>query len=129
MNHKTRSRFTQILLTKLPFHFFSDAPGPARLQYSPSQVVKGQALTMHCIVEELGRPIAPVYRWMRGTYNQTEVRSDKWTINPVSLETRSNFSCQAVNEAGFGIPAYQTIDVHGKAIMYNMSCRVFFDHG
>lgn len=92
----------------------ADPPGPARLEFDPLVVVKGQALTMHCIVEERGRPAAHVYRWMRGTHVQPEIRSYNWTIYPVSLETRTNFSCQALNEAGFGNPGFLTIDVYGK---------------
>ncbi|ODM99879.1 Hemicentin-1 [Orchesella cincta] len=88
------------------------APGPARLEFDPLVVVKGQALTMHCVVDEMGRPTAQVFRWMRGTHVQSEIRSYNWTIYPVSLETRANFSCQAVNEAGFGNPAFATIDVY-----------------
>ncbi|XP_035702981.1 uncharacterized protein LOC110843952 isoform X2 [Folsomia candida] len=86
-------------------------PGPAKLEFEPLLVVKGQALTMQCIVEELGRPEAKVFRWMRGTHVQPDVRSMNWTAYSVSLEHRANFSCQAVNEAGLSPPATVNIDV------------------
>jgi len=98
--------------------YIVDPPGPARLQFDPLLVVKGQALTMVCYVEELGRPQAQVYRWMRGTYVQKDVLSSNWTISPVSLETRANFSCEAVNEAGFGPAATVTIDVFGMFCLH-----------
>jgi hypothetical protein len=89
------------------------------LEFEPLLVVKGQALTMHCIVEELGRPEAKVYRWMRGTHVQPDVRTFNWTAFSVSLEHRANFSCQAVNEAGLGPAATVNIDVFGIKIEFN----------
>lgn len=73
------------------FSVISDPPGPAKLEFEPLLVVKGQALTMQCIVEELGRPEAKVFRWMRGTHVQPDVRSMNWTAYSVSLEHRANF--------------------------------------
>lgn len=92
----------------------TDRPGPATLKFVPEVVVKGQALTMQCIVEDLGRPEAKLFRWMRGTHVQQDVRSMNWTAYSVSLEHRANFSCQAVNEAGSGPPATVNLDVFGE---------------
>ena len=91
-----------------------DPPGPARLEFDPLIVVKGQALNMRCIVDEEGRPAARTYRWMRGNYVQTDVHSSNWTIYPVSLETRANFSCEALNPAGQGPPATLLMEVFGN---------------
>ena len=94
---------------------FVDPPGPARLEFEPLTVVKGQALNLRCIVDEPGRPPAKVFRWMRGTHVQMDQSVSNWTIFPVSLEHRANFSCEAINEAGHGPPATVPIDVFGKS--------------
>ncbi|XP_049814950.1 hemicentin-1 isoform X1 [Schistocerca nitens] len=115
-------------------------PGPATLVYEPSRVVKKGTVTLTCSVEDPGRPETTKFRWIRGSHNISAVTSANWTIDPVSLETESNFTCLAYNEGGEGEPATVFIEVlappafintsppyYGAAVNtqnLNISCRV-----
>ncbi|CAH1642394.1 unnamed protein product [Spodoptera littoralis] len=86
-------------------------PGPAKLSYSPWRVVKGKSLVLSCSIKERGRPEAHRFRWTRGGRPVSDIVSQNWTIDPVTLDHRTNFSCWGINAGGGGEPAYTSIDV------------------
>ncbi|XP_037293639.1 hemicentin-1 isoform X3 [Manduca sexta] len=86
-------------------------PGPAKLTYSPWRVVKGKSLVLSCSVAEKGRPEANRFRWLRGGRTVSDIVSQNWTIDPVTLDHRTNFSCRAFSAAGDGAPATLAINV------------------
>lgn len=100
------------------FQYPPDPPGPATLVYEPSKVVKKGSVTLSCAVEDLGRPELIKYRWIRGLHHMHNMTMANWTIDPVTLETDSNFTCLAYNEGGEGEPATVYIKVDGKAKLY-----------
>lgn len=69
---------------------------------------------MECSVDDPGRPDNITYLWYRGSHRVREVNSSNWTINYVTLEARSNFTCVAVNEGGRSKPSTVSIDVVGE---------------
>lgn len=71
-------------------------------------------MTLSCSVEDPGRPETSTYRWTRGSHLIQDVSTANWTIESVTLETESNFTCLAYNEGGDGEPATVYIDVMGK---------------
>ncbi|XP_034251543.1 hemicentin-1 isoform X2 [Thrips palmi] len=85
-------------------------PGPAELTHDVT-VVKNSAITLSCAVSDLGRPPTTTFRWLRNSSPVNNVTSANWTINPVTLRTRSNFTCLAVNEGGEGESATAEINV------------------
>ncbi|KAF4519677.1 hypothetical protein B566_EDAN003927, partial [Ephemera danica] len=86
-------------------------PGPASLTYEPSRVVKRSSVTLMCAVDDLGRPEATAYRWLRGQHPLPEITTANLTIDPVTLETESNFTCLAYNAGGDGEGATVFIEV------------------
>ncbi|XP_071450004.1 uncharacterized protein nrm [Hetaerina americana] len=117
-------------------------PGPATLVYDPPQVLKKSWVTLSCSVEDPGRPEATPnsFKWFRGGHPVIDVMTANWTIEPVTLETQSNFTCLAANAGGEGEPATVYVEVaappafierlppyHG-ALMHaehvSVSCRV-----
>jgi hypothetical protein len=77
-------------------------------------VVKRSSVTLTCSVVDTGRPEATSYRWLRGQHPIHEVTSANLTIDPVNLETLSNFTCLAYNEGGEGEGSTVFIEVFGK---------------
>ncbi|XP_041986040.1 uncharacterized protein LOC121738194 isoform X2 [Aricia agestis] len=86
-------------------------PGPAKLTYSPWRVVKGKSLVLSCSIEEKGRPEAHRFRWYRGERVVSDIVSQNWTIDPVTLDHRTNFSCRGTNAGGEGPAASLNVDV------------------
>ncbi|XP_045485356.1 hemicentin-1 isoform X5 [Pieris rapae] len=86
-------------------------PGAAKLTYSPWRVVKGKSLVLSCSIQEKGRPEAHRFRWHRGGRVVSDIVSQNWTIDPVTLDHRTNFSCRGVNAGGEGEPAFVNVDV------------------
>ncbi|XP_063245039.1 hemicentin-1 [Bacillus rossius redtenbacheri] len=86
-------------------------PGPASLVYSPPSVVKKGSVTLNCSVEERGFPETSTFRWLRGSHHVQDATAPALTIQPVTLETQSNFTCLAYNEGGEGEPATAFIRV------------------
>ncbi|XP_054282603.1 hemicentin-1-like isoform X4 [Macrosteles quadrilineatus] len=80
-------------------------PGDTSLVYTPNQVKKKGSVTLMCSVRDEGRPPGPIYRWLRGGHLIHDVTSANWTIDPVTLETESNFTCIAENDGGQSVPA------------------------
>ncbi|XP_021920979.1 uncharacterized protein LOC110830403 [Zootermopsis nevadensis] len=115
-------------------------PGAASLKYEPTGVIKKSSVTLRCSVDDAGRPETTTYRWLRGTHLIQDVTTANWTIDPVTLETESNFTCLAYNKGGEGDPATVYIEVfapptfierlppyHGalfNSSNINISCRV-----
>ncbi|XP_059487903.1 uncharacterized protein LOC132203822 isoform X4 [Neocloeon triangulifer] len=115
-------------------------PGQATLTYEPARVVKRSSVTLMCSITDLGRPEATSFKWLRGQHPIHEVTSANLTIDPVNLETLSNFTCLAFNEGGEGEGATVFIDVfapptfierlppyHGalmNAEQVSLSCRI-----
>lgn len=115
-------------------------PGNATLVHYPLVAIKKKSVTLTCSVEDGGNPIATRYRWLRGGVAVMDVVTPVWTVDPVGLESRTNFSCYAHNEGGSGIPATIQLDVHAPqafitklapytgvlytASVVSLSCRV-----
>ncbi|CAH1286565.1 unnamed protein product, partial [Diabrotica balteata] len=87
-------------------------PGPARIRYAPSKVVKGGSVNLTCTVESSGRPDNISYIWHRGSHVLTNVTQSVYTITSARLETRNNFSCAAQNEGGKGAQASVFVNVY-----------------
>lgn len=87
-------------------------PGNATLVHFPLVAIKKKSVTLTCSVEDGGNPIATRYRWLRGGLTATDVVTPVWTVDPVGLDSRTNFTCFAHNEGGSGIPATIQLDVH-----------------
>ncbi|XP_047999842.1 nephrin-like isoform X3 [Leguminivora glycinivorella] len=86
-------------------------PGPAKLVYSPWRVVKQKSLILTCSIGEKGRPEAQRFRWHRGGRLVPDIVSANWTIDPIGIDHRTNFSCRGFNAGGEGPPATTFINV------------------
>lgn len=53
-----------------------------------------------CGVKDVGRPPQLTYEWYQGGHLRQDVTTANWTIDPVTLETESNFTCIANNDGG-----------------------------
>lgn len=95
---------------------FVDPPGETSLVYWPNQVKKKGSVTLMCSVKDEGRPPGPTYQWLRGGHVIHDVSTANWTIDPVTLETESNFTCIAENDGGPSVPATVAFKVLGKEI-------------
>lgn len=89
-------------------------PSPAKLRYTPSKLIKKMSVTLDCSVDHPGRPDNVKYVWFRGVHQVQDITVSNWTIIPVTLETKSNFTCYAENEGGKSDPATVFIDVSGE---------------
>lgn len=87
-------------------------PGNATLIYSPAIPIKRKSVVLTCSVEDGGNPSATRYRWLRGGKPVMDVVTAQWTVDPVGLDSRTNFSCFAYNEGGEGNAALIQLDVH-----------------
>lgn len=79
-------------------------------------MVKKASVTLYCSVEDPGRPEQTRFMWFRGNRQIQDVSSANWTINPVTLETESNFTCIAYNEGGQSAPGTVNVEVLGEFI-------------
>ncbi|XP_025261769.1 hemicentin-2 isoform X2 [Camponotus floridanus] len=86
-------------------------PGPASITYEPRQVVKKQPLSITCFVLDPGRPKVSGFKWLRGWHRLPDENDATLFIESVNLETETNFTCLAYNDAGDGDPATTFIDV------------------
>ncbi|KAF6214764.1 hypothetical protein GE061_009507 [Apolygus lucorum] len=75
-------------------------PSQVSLTYHPQRVVKRGSVNLICAVKEIGRPSNTTFRWTRGSHKVMDVTTANWTIDPVTLETESNFTCTALNLGG-----------------------------
>lgn len=100
---------------------FPDPPSPAKISSVPSKVVKGGSVTLKCSIDHPGRPENVTYLWYRGEHLMAEITTSNFTISPVRLEARSNFTCMAKNEGGNSLPATTYVNVNGMNNLYNFS--------
>ena len=109
--------FIRILLTNSQFSppsFITDPPGKAFLRIDAEEVVKGDAVTLTCDVGDPGRPEADRFVWMRGRHVVSHVHGRNWTVDPVTLQTKANISCVAVNAVGEGERDSVDVEVFGE---------------
>ncbi|XP_034655585.1 hemicentin-2 isoform X13 [Drosophila subobscura] len=53
------------------------------------------------------------YRWLRGGRGPLQdIVTKDWTVEPVGLDSRTNYSCYAYNEGGKGVMATVNLEVH-----------------
>ncbi|KAM0727466.1 Hemicentin-2 [Formica fusca] len=86
-------------------------PGPTSITYEPRQVVKKHPLSITCFVLDPGRPKVSGFKWLRGWHRLPDENDATLFIESVNLETETNFTCLAYNDAGDGDPATTFIDV------------------
>ncbi|GJQ78945.1 putative immunoglobulin like protein [Trypoxylus dichotomus] len=86
-------------------------PGPASLKASSTKVIKKSSVTLTCSVKNPGKPEAITYVWYRGNHLISDITSFNWTINPVTYETKSNYTCYAHNDGGDSTPASIFVNV------------------
>ena len=109
--------FIRISLTNSQFSppsFITDPPGKAFLRIDAEEVVKGDAVTLTCDVGDPGRPEADRFVWMRGRHVVSHVHGRNWTVDPVTLQTKANISCVAVNAVGEGERDSVDVEVFGE---------------
>lgn len=87
-------------------------PGNATLVHHPQIAIKKQSVTLTCSVDDGGNPNATRYRWFRGGSPVMDIITAVWPVDPVGLDSRTNFTCFAYNEGGKGNPATIELDVH-----------------
>ncbi|XP_017093255.2 B-cell receptor CD22 isoform X19 [Drosophila bipectinata] len=88
-------------------------PGPASLSNFPLIAVKKKSVVLTCSVDDPGYPDSNRYRWLRGGRGPLQdVVTKDWTVEPVGLDSRTNYSCYAYNEGGRGIMATVNLKVH-----------------
>uniref|UniRef100_A0A8D8XSH0 Hemicentin-2 n=1 Tax=Cacopsylla melanoneura TaxID=428564 RepID=A0A8D8XSH0_9HEMI len=94
-------------------------PGAAKLEYEPSRVVKGGMVTLTCSVARHGLPSSTEFHWYRGDDLITQEKGPVWIIHTVTLQTKANFTCQAVNAGGKGQSDTKYIDVYAPPQIIN----------
>ncbi|XP_044272601.1 uncharacterized protein LOC123016327 [Tribolium madens] len=86
-------------------------PSAAKLTHYPPTVMKSGQVTLTCSVEDTGFPTNVTYLWFRNGHMIHNITVSNWTIPHASLETRSNFTCIALNKGGQSKPAYDFVNV------------------
>ncbi|XP_036226716.2 uncharacterized protein [Bactrocera oleae] len=88
-------------------------PGPAMLTHFPLIAVKKKSVTFSCSVDDPGYPESNRFRWQRGGLGPLQdIVTKDWTVEPVGLDSRTNYSCYAYNEGGKGSMASVNLEVH-----------------
>ncbi|XP_065720764.2 uncharacterized protein nrm isoform X2 [Drosophila suzukii] len=88
-------------------------PGPSTLTHFPLVAVKKKSVTFSCSVDDPGYPDTNRYRWLRGGRGPLQdIVTKDWTVEPVGLDSRTNYSCFAYNEGGRGVMATVSLEVH-----------------
>ncbi|XP_049314276.1 uncharacterized protein LOC105225255 isoform X9 [Bactrocera dorsalis] len=88
-------------------------PGPATLTHFPLIAVKKKSVTFSCSVDDPGYPESNRFRWQRGGLGPLQdIVTKDWTVEPVGLDSRTNYSCYAYNEGGKGAMASVNLEVH-----------------
>lgn len=120
---KSTVRFSSLFLLQTYAVGFLDPPHATKVRYEPSRVIKGASVTLHCEVDDPGRPDNITYRWYKGSYLIKDRNSSVWTIEPVTLSDRTNFTCVAENDGGHSKPSTIYINVSGNSTRKtNSSC-------
>ncbi|XP_034106653.1 uncharacterized protein LOC117569553 isoform X4 [Drosophila albomicans] len=116
-------------------------PGPATLSHFPPIAIKKKSVIFYCGVEDPGYPESNRYRWMRGGRGPLQdIVTKEWTVEPVGLDSRTNYSCYAYNEGGKGVMATVNLEVHAPPFFiknmqpytgvlhsvsnFNLTCRI-----
>ena len=86
-------------------------PGNASISVHPPIPLKRKSMTLSCSVEDPGNPKSTRFHWVRGADNVKDIVSQEWIIDPVTLHSRNNFSCYALNEGGNGAMATINVEV------------------
>jgi hypothetical protein len=86
-------------------------PGNASLTVSPPIPLKRKSMTLRCSVDDKGNPPSTRFHWLRGEDPVKDIVSSEWIIDPVSLHSRNNFSCYAINDGGNGTMATINVEV------------------
>ncbi|XP_041564220.1 uncharacterized protein LOC108136874 isoform X3 [Drosophila elegans] len=88
-------------------------PGSAALTLFPLVAVKKKSVTFTCSVDDPGYPNSNRFRWLRGGRGPLQdIVTKDWTVEPVGLDSRTNYSCYAFNEGGKGEMATVNLEVH-----------------
>jgi hypothetical protein len=69
-------------------------------------------MNLSCSVDDLGNPRSTRFHWFRGNELVKDIVTSHWTIDPVGLHNRNNYSCYAVNAGGNGTVATINIDIN-----------------
>lgn len=88
------------------------APGNASISVFPQIPIKGQSMVLSCTTEDAGNPKSSRFHWLRGEDPVKDIVTAEWTIDPVKLDSRNNFSCYSFNDGGNGTLATINIDVY-----------------
>jgi hypothetical protein len=86
-------------------------PGNASISVYPPIPLKRSTMTLTCSVDDAGNPKSARYHWLRGDDPVKDIVTYQWTIDPVTLHSRNNFSCYALNDGGNGTMATIYVDV------------------
>lgn len=86
-------------------------PGNASISVYPSIPQKKKSMVLSCAVEDPGNPKSTRFHWLRGDEPVKDIVTAEWTIDPVGLHSRNNYSCYAFNDGGNGTLATINIDV------------------
>lgn len=86
-------------------------PGNATVSVYPPIPIKRKSMVLSCAVEDPGNPKSTRFHWLRGDDPVKDIVTAEWTIDPVGLHSRNNFSCYAFNDGGNGTLATINIDV------------------
>lgn len=84
----------------------------------PSTVTNFRHLTLYRKMGKfffVGQSRTPTlrYRWLRGGRGPLQdITTKDWTIEPVGLDSRTNYSCYAYNEGGKGVMSTINLEVH-----------------
>ncbi|XP_043650487.1 B-cell receptor CD22 isoform X3 [Drosophila teissieri] len=88
-------------------------PGPATLSHFPLIAVKKKSVTFSCSIDDPGFPESNRFRWLRGGRGPVQdIVTKDWTVEPIGLDNRTNYSCYAYNEGGKGVMATVNLEVH-----------------
>ncbi|XP_070064173.1 uncharacterized protein nrm isoform X6 [Drosophila virilis] len=116
-------------------------PGPATLTHFPPTAIKKKSVIFYCSVDDPGYPESNRYRWLRGGRGPLQdIVTKEWTVEPVGLDSRTNYSCYAYNEGGKGVMATVNLEVHAPPFFiknmqpytgvlhsvsnFNLTCRI-----
>lgn len=86
-------------------------PGNASISVYPQVPLKRKSMVLSCSIEDPGNPKSTRFHWLRGDEPVKDIVTAEWTIDPVGLHSRNNFSCYAFNDGGNGTWATINIDV------------------
>ncbi|KAG5680757.1 hypothetical protein PVAND_010244 [Polypedilum vanderplanki] len=86
-------------------------PGNASIFVYPAVPLKRKSMTLKCQIEDGGNPKSTRFHWLRGDELVKDIVSSEWIIDPVTLHSRNNYSCYALNDGGNGKMATMNVEV------------------